>query len=61
MINLITFVSPAVECLAGEDAGKMMSNQPGRKHEQNTSASNGKSKQMGFVLLADIPLRIFSL
>lgn len=49
MSKLITSVKPAVERPAGEDAGKMMSNQTGSKHEQNTSASSGKSKQMGLV------------
>lgn len=56
MINLITSVRPAVECPVGEDAGKIMSNQTGRKEEQNTSVSGGKRKQEGFVFLSDIPL-----
>lgn len=61
MINLITLVRLAVECPAGEDAGKTMSNQTGRNREQNTSVSSGKRKQRAFVFLSYIPLRIFSL
>lgn len=59
MINLITSVRPAVECPVGEDTGKIMSNQTGRKKEQRTSVSRGKRKQVGFVFLSDIPLKDF--
>lgn len=61
MINLITSVRPAVECPVGEDTGKIMSNQTGRKKRAAYVCVEGKKKASGFCFSLRYSIKRFSL